>query len=119
MSAIDSRLRSGPVVRVRLGAVYRSRVGGDPDGKRGVRYGVGRHRVDGDLLTRARASVHGVRRFHGWFADASHQVATGRPPSSGGAGGVMLLMGAAMITGDLTALSYWLLEAFPGLANIG
>lgn len=36
-----------------------------------------------------------------------------------GAGGVMMLMGTAMITGDLTALSYWLLEAFPGLANIG
>ncbi len=36
-----------------------------------------------------------------------------------GAGVIMVLMGAAMITGHLSALSYWLLRTFPGLANIG
>jgi cytochrome c-type biogenesis protein len=35
------------------------------------------------------------------------------------AGGVMILMGVAMMTGRLSALSYWLLDAFPILARIG
>ena len=35
------------------------------------------------------------------------------------AGAVMVLMGIAMITGYLSAFSYWLLETFPGLASIG
>ncbi|WP_104018100.1 cytochrome c biogenesis CcdA family protein [Roseovarius nitratireducens] len=36
-----------------------------------------------------------------------------------GAGVVMILMGLAMITGQLSALSYWLLDAFPVLGRIG
>ncbi|MGH7014828.1 MAG: cytochrome c biogenesis protein CcdA [Stellaceae bacterium] len=36
-----------------------------------------------------------------------------------GAGGVMVAMGIAMITGELTAFSYWLLETFPVLSRIG
>ena len=36
-----------------------------------------------------------------------------------GAGAVMILMGIAMITGQLSALSYWLLETFPIFARIG
>ncbi len=36
-----------------------------------------------------------------------------------GAGVIMVLMGVAMITGQLSAFSYWLLRTFPGLANIG
>jgi cytochrome c-type biogenesis protein len=35
------------------------------------------------------------------------------------AGGVMVLMGAAMITGQLSAFSFWLLETFPELSTIG
>ncbi|WP_375263302.1 cytochrome c biogenesis CcdA family protein [Palleronia sp.] len=35
------------------------------------------------------------------------------------AGAVMILMGIAMMTGRLSALSYWLLDAFPVLAQIG
>jgi len=35
------------------------------------------------------------------------------------AGIVMVLMGVAMITGQLTAFSYWLLETFPVLGRIG
>ena len=35
------------------------------------------------------------------------------------AGGVMILMGVAMITGQLSTFSFWLLETFPLLATIG
>ena len=35
------------------------------------------------------------------------------------AGGVMIVMGAAMMTGQLTTFSYWLLDTFPLLAKIG
>lgn len=36
-----------------------------------------------------------------------------------GAGVVMIVMGVAMITGQLSAMSYWLLDAFPALGRIG
>ncbi len=36
-----------------------------------------------------------------------------------GAGSVVVGMGLAMITGQLTAFSYWLLETFPAFAGIG
>jgi cytochrome c-type biogenesis protein len=36
-----------------------------------------------------------------------------------GAGAVITAMGIAMLTGNLTRLSYWLLDAFPILARIG
>lgn len=35
------------------------------------------------------------------------------------AGGVMVLMGLAMLTGQLSSFSYWLLETFPVLGTIG
>jgi len=35
------------------------------------------------------------------------------------AGGVMIVMGAAMITGQLSTFSYWLLDTFPSLSAIG
>ena len=35
------------------------------------------------------------------------------------AGGVMLVMGTAMITGHLSTFSFWLLETFPVLSTIG
>lgn len=35
------------------------------------------------------------------------------------AGTVMILMGIAMITGQLSAFSYWLLDTFPSLGYIG
>ncbi len=35
------------------------------------------------------------------------------------AGAVVILMGIAMITGQLSAFSYWMLDMFPALANIG
>src|SRR6266700_2755 len=34
------------------------------------------------------------------------------------AGGIMVVMGAAMITGQLSTFSFWLLEAFPQLSTI-
>ncbi len=36
-----------------------------------------------------------------------------------GAGGAVVTMGLAMLTGQLTAFSYWLLETFPAFARIG
>lgn len=36
-----------------------------------------------------------------------------------GAGGVVVAMGLAMLTGQLTAFSYWLLETFPAFSKIG
>jgi cytochrome c-type biogenesis protein len=36
-----------------------------------------------------------------------------------GAGAVVVAMGIAMITGQLTTFSYWLLEAFPAFARLG
>ncbi|MEM9762962.1 MAG: cytochrome c biogenesis protein CcdA [Pseudomonadota bacterium] len=36
-----------------------------------------------------------------------------------GAGAIMILMGVAMMTGQLSAMSYWLLDAFPALGRIG
>jgi cytochrome c-type biogenesis protein len=36
-----------------------------------------------------------------------------------GAGGVMVLMGVAMVTGQLSALSFWLLDTFPVFQRIG
>ncbi len=35
------------------------------------------------------------------------------------AGVVMVAMGIAMMTGKLTAFSYWLLERFPALGRVG
>lgn len=35
------------------------------------------------------------------------------------AGGALILMGIAMITGQLSAFSYWLLDVFPALGRIG
>jgi cytochrome c-type biogenesis protein len=35
------------------------------------------------------------------------------------AGGLLVLMGAAMVTGHLTTFSFWLLETFPALGTIG
>jgi cytochrome c-type biogenesis protein len=55
----------------------------------------------GSLLRRLKA----LRRAGRWL-----QVGTGL---------VVVAMGIAMITGQLTALSYWLLETFPGFASIG
>lgn len=36
-----------------------------------------------------------------------------------GAGALVVLMGVAMLTGELTSFSYWLLDTFPVLARIG
>jgi cytochrome c-type biogenesis protein len=35
------------------------------------------------------------------------------------AGGLLVLMGIAIVTGELTTIAYWLLDAFPVLAGIG
>ena len=35
------------------------------------------------------------------------------------AGGLLVAMGLLMVTGQLEAVAYWLLETFPALANVG
>ena len=35
------------------------------------------------------------------------------------AGAIVILMGVAMVTGQLSAFSYWLLDTFPALGNVG
>jgi cytochrome c-type biogenesis protein len=35
------------------------------------------------------------------------------------AGAILILMGIAMLTGQLSAFSYWLLDAFPALSRVG
>ena len=35
------------------------------------------------------------------------------------AGAVVTAMGVAMVTGELTSFSYWLLDTFPILARLG
>ena len=41
------------------------------------------------------------------------------PPLMLAAGAIMVVMGVLMMTGRLTAFSYWLLERFPALGHIG
>lgn len=40
-------------------------------------------------------------------------------PLQVGAGVVLIIMGVAMMTGQLSVFAYWLLKTFPGLASIG
>ena len=54
-------------------------------------------------------SIAGKLRVIGRVGRRLHQLA----------GGVMVLMGLAMITGRLSAFSYWLLDVFPVLGRIG
>lgn len=35
------------------------------------------------------------------------------------AGGIMILMGFAMVTGQMTWFAFWLLERFPAFGTIG
>lgn len=57
------------------------------------------------------------------FAPAFLQWASGfrrhLPTVEKAMGGLLVLTGVLFITGRMSALSYWLLEAFPGLANVG
>lgn len=71
-------------------------------------------------------SERGAARARPWITccrsalDGVHQTGTasGRPLQIV-AGVVMVLMGLAMVTGKLTKFSYWLLERFPILGQIG
>jgi cytochrome c-type biogenesis protein len=57
--------------------------------------------------------------FTGAFLRHMKSIRKVSRPFQIGAGGIMVLMGVAMITGYLSSLAFWLLEAFPGLASIG
>jgi len=60
-----------------------------------------------------------VALFTGTFVARMKRLARLGRSLQVGAGVVMMIMGTAMITGQLTALSYWLLRTFPALAELG
>lgn len=57
--------------------------------------------------------------FTGAFLKRMKYIRKVSRPFQIGAGGIMVAMGIAMITGYLSSLAYWLIELFPGLAAIG
>ncbi len=57
--------------------------------------------------------------FTGAFLAWWKSIARIGRPLQIGAGAVMVLMGFAMITRQITLLALWLLNAFPGLAEMG
>ena len=57
--------------------------------------------------------------FTGFFLRHMRRIRRVSRPLQIGAGGIMVAMGVALITGYLSSASFWLLEAFPGLAAIG
>lgn len=54
-----------------------------------------------------------------WLLDHLRVLARAGRVLQIGAGALLITMGAAMITGELSAFSYWLLETFPAFARIG
>jgi len=57
--------------------------------------------------------------FTGAFVSRLGRLRRFGRPLQIGAGVLMIIMGVAMITGWLSAFAYWMLEAFPVLAEIG
>ncbi len=57
--------------------------------------------------------------FTGAFLRRMRHIRRFSRPFQIGAGGVMVVMGIAMVTGYLTTFAFWLIELFPGLAEIG
>ena len=57
--------------------------------------------------------------FTGSFLSRANALRRIGRPLQIGAGIVMIMMGIAMVTGYLTAFSYWLLKTFPALGAIG
>ena len=57
--------------------------------------------------------------FTGAFLRHMKRIRTISRPLQIAAGAIMVAMGIAMITGYLTSVAFWLLEALPGLAAVG
>jgi len=57
--------------------------------------------------------------FTGAFLRHMRRIRKVSKPLQIGAGVILVAMGAALITGYLSSVAFWLLEAFPGLAAIG
>jgi cytochrome c-type biogenesis protein len=53
--------------------------------------------------------------FLGWASRFRRRL----PAVEKAMGGFLVLTGVLFVTGHMTAMSYWLLETFPGLATIG
>ncbi len=61
----------------------------------------------------------GIKLFTGRLARNLKRLRHLGRPLQVAAGLIMVLMGLAMVTGELSAFSYWLLETFPILGRIG
>ena len=57
--------------------------------------------------------------FTGFFLRHMRRIRRVSKPLQIGTGVILVAMGAALITGYLSSVAFWLLEAFPGLAAIG
>ncbi len=57
--------------------------------------------------------------FTGWFLHRVRTLNRFARPLQVIAGGLLVLMGIAMITGWLSSFAYWILDRLPGLATIG
>ena len=57
--------------------------------------------------------------FTGFFLRHMRRIRKVSKPLQIGAGVILIAMGAALITGYLSSVAFWLLEAFPSLAAIG
>ena len=108
-----------PGLRLRMDAVHRPGFRHDPDHQRSIGHRLAGYGSVEHLFARLRAAIPRIRHLH---------RAAIRPPQDpgragrilqAGAGGVVVAMGVAMLTGQLTAFSYWLLDTFPALARIG
>lgn len=57
--------------------------------------------------------------FTGAFLRHMRRIRKISKPLQVGAGVILIAMGTALITGYLSSVAFWLLEAFPGLAAVG
>ena len=57
--------------------------------------------------------------FTGAFLRHMRRIRKVSRPLQIGAGVILVAMGVALITGYLSSVAFWLLEAFPGLAAVG
>ena len=113
------RLPSRNGICLRLKSLHRSHSRRHPHDRRGIRNGGQGRGAVGDLFARTWRPIRGRGGIHRCpFGDFKSLGRVGRGLRLM-AGGVMILMGGAMLTGQLSIFSYWLLDTFPVLARIG
>ncbi len=99
--------------------LHRHGLGRDPHGQRGHHNDVPRHRLAYSLFARSRPPVPAGSSVHRRLPSTDARMRRSDRPLQIVIGLVMVVMGIAMMTGYLSAFSYWLLDIFPGLATIG